>query len=101
VGEARREAPDAASRAFLVHWQRTRRLTAALLCLWLCATFGIGFFARSLEHIHLFGWPLSYYMGAQGSLIIFLGIIGAYALVMRRIDAAAARLMDDNRGAPR
>ncbi|MDB5807582.1 MAG: hypothetical protein JWN73_4904 [Betaproteobacteria bacterium] len=85
------------------HWRRTRWLTAALLVLWLGATFGIGFFARDLERIHFFGWPLSYYMGAQGSLLIFLLIIGIYALEMRRFDReatsdAAAR---NDTGAPR
>lgn len=83
------------------HWRRTRVLTVALLCLWFCATFGIGFFARDLERIHFFGWPLSYYMGAQGSLIIFLLIIGVYALAMRRIDDQATRLAGENNGAPR
>lgn len=70
------------------HWKRTRLITFALLSLWLVATFGVGFFARDLEHIRFFGWPLSYYMGAQGSLLIFLLIIGGYALAMRRLERA-------------
>jgi putative solute:sodium symporter small subunit len=103
--EARQGPPDEVSRALVAvdltrHWRRTRLLTAALLCLWFCATFGIGFFARELEHIRFFGWPLSYYMGAQGSLIIFLGIIGFYALAMRRIDDEATRLAKDSSGEP-
>ncbi len=71
------------------HWKRTRVITFTLLCAWFGATFGVGFYARDLEHIRFFGWPLSYYMGAQGSLIIFLLIIGGYALAMRRLDRAA------------
>ncbi|HEY4370440.1 MAG TPA: DUF4212 domain-containing protein [Burkholderiales bacterium] len=71
------------------HWRNTRLVTTLLLCAWFGGTFGIGFFARDLERIHFLGWPLSYYMGAQGSLLLFLLIIGAYALAMRRLDRAA------------
>jgi len=92
----------AAARSRLArHWRRTRLLTAALLFLWFGATFGIGFFARALEPMRFFGWPLSYYMGAQGSLIIFLLIIGAYALAMRRFDDQATRVGPEDGGAPR
>jgi putative solute:sodium symporter small subunit len=83
------------------HWRRTRLLTGGLACVWFCATFGVGFFARELERFHFFGWPLSYYMGAQGSLIVFLLIIGAYALVMRRFDREASGGLGESSGEPR
>jgi putative solute:sodium symporter small subunit len=79
--------PDAAHLA--VHWRKTRILTALLLLVWLGFTLGIGVFARALAQIRFFGWPLSYYMGAQGILIVFLLIIGCYALVMNRLDREA------------
>ena len=68
------------------HWRKTRLLTAALLCLWLAVTLGLSLFARELAGIRFFGWPLSYYMGAQGALIVFLLIIGCHCLVMNRLD---------------
>lgn len=71
------------------HWRKTRVATAALLLIWFVITFGTGFFARGLGQVRLFGWPLSYYMGAQGALIVFLLIIGGYALLMRRFDREA------------
>jgi putative solute:sodium symporter small subunit len=95
-------APDPATQAGLArHWHRTQLLTGALVCVWFCATFGIGFFARDLERFHFFGWPLSYYMGAQGSLIVFLLIIGAYALAMRRFDREATGSVEESSGEPR
>jgi putative solute:sodium symporter small subunit len=66
-------------------------VTAAFVLLWVAAAFGLGFFARELERFHLFGWPLAYYWGAQGALIVFLLIIGGYALAMRLLDRAALR----------
>jgi putative solute:sodium symporter small subunit len=68
------------------HWQRTRRLTFVLLAAWLAATFCSVFFARELAGLSLFGWPLSFYLAAQGAALIYLAILGAYAAGMRRFD---------------
>ena len=69
-----------------VHWARTRRLTAVLLLLWLATTFCTVFFARQLSALTLFGWPLSFYMAAQGASLIYLAILAVYALAMQRAD---------------
>jgi putative solute:sodium symporter small subunit len=68
------------------HWQRVRRLTALLLAVWLAVTFGVIFFARELSAFTLFGWPVSFYMAAQGTILIYLAIIAVYAWRMRRLD---------------
>ena len=68
------------------HWQRTRRLTALLLLVWFGATFCTIFFARELSGLTMFGWPLSFYLAAQGVALLYLAIIGLYALIMKRID---------------
>src|SRR3712207_405455 len=73
------------------HWRRTRRLTAVLLAFWLGTGFGTVFFARELANIPVFGFPLSFYMAAQGASLVCLAIIGAYAWAMRRYDRAYAR----------
>lgn len=68
------------------HWRRTRRLTFILLACWLGTAFGTVYFARELAGVTVFGWPLSFYMAAQGAALLFLAIIGAYAWRMRRYD---------------
>jgi len=75
--------------SLLLHWRRTRLLTFLLVAAWLAVVLGLGLFARELEKVRFFGWPLSYYMGAQGALLLFLAIIGVYAWAMRRFDRAA------------
>ena len=70
----------------LEYWQKTLRITAILLFIWFLATFVVGFFARSLNEITFFGWPLAFYMAAQGSLIIYVVIIWYYARYMNRLD---------------
>lgn len=72
------------------HWHKVRRLTAGLLVLWLATTFCAAFFARELAGLTVFGWPLSFYLAAQGASLVYLAIIGGYAWRMRRLDRAAA-----------
>jgi putative solute:sodium symporter small subunit len=79
------------------HWQRTRRLTAVLLALWLATGFCTVYFARELARVTVFGWPLSFYMAAQGESLICLAIIGVYAWRMRRFDRDLARSLDAGR----
>jgi putative solute:sodium symporter small subunit len=68
------------------HWRSTRKLTALLLLLWLCTGFCAVFFARELSTFSVFGWPLSFYMAAQGASLVYLALIGLYAWRMRRLD---------------
>jgi len=67
------------------YWSRTLRLTAVLLALWFIVTFVVGYFARDLS-FNFFGWPFAFYMGAQGSLIIYILIIWYYARSMNKLD---------------
>lgn len=77
------------------HWARARRLIALLLALWLATSFCTVFFARDLAHLSVFGWPLSFYLAAQGASLTYLAIIGAYAWRMRFLDRDFARLLED------
>lgn len=82
-------APDA--RAHLqarraAHWQATQRLTVVLLLVWLLTGCLTVFYARELLHLQLFGWPLPFYMAAQGASLVYLAIIAFYAWRMRRLD---------------
>jgi len=92
-GHARDHARIAAARA--AHWARTRRLIAVLLALWLATSFGTVFFARDLAHLSVFGWPLSFYLAAQGASLTYLAIIGGFAWRMRILDRDFARRLGE------
>lgn len=77
-----------------LHWQRTRRMTAVLMVLWLATSFGTVFFARELARFAVFGWPLSFYMAAQGASLVSLAIIAFYAWRMRVLDRRHLALLD-------
>lgn len=67
------------------YWHRNLQLTGALLCLWFVATFVVAYYARDLS-FDFFGWPFSFYMAAQGSLVVYVVIIWYYARRMNQID---------------
>lgn len=69
------------------YWRKNRLVIAALLLIWFSVTFGVSFFARALS-FNFFGWPFSFWMAAQGALIIYGFIIGFYAWYMGRLDIA-------------
>ena len=68
------------------YWHKNLAITAVLLLVWFIATFVEIWFARELNTITFLGFPLAFYMSAQGSLIIYVALIGIYALLMRRLD---------------
>jgi putative solute:sodium symporter small subunit len=70
------------------YWQRARTLTLILLAIWLLTTISVVAFARQLATVSLWGWPLHYYFASQGATLIYLAIVGVYAWVMQRLDAA-------------
>ena len=57
------------------HWRKTRNLTILVLVIWAIFALGIHWFATALNEITFIGFPLGYYMAAQGSLIIFVLVI--------------------------
>jgi putative solute:sodium symporter small subunit len=74
------------TKAHKEYWQRTLRITAILLTIWFVVTFVVSYYARELSGIIIFGFPLGFYMGAQGSLIIYVLIIWFYARYMNALD---------------
>ncbi|AUM01430.1 hypothetical protein B4966_03640 [Rhodocyclaceae bacterium] len=70
------------------YWRRTRLLTAALLAVWFAVTFVCAIYADALNEFELFGFPLGFYVFAQGALIVYLAIIALYVFLMNRLDHA-------------
>lgn len=68
------------------YWRKTLTITAILLSIWFVVTFVEAWYARELNNISFMGFPLGFYMSAQGSLIVYVVIIGVYAWYMNRLD---------------
>ena len=70
------------------HWRRTRNLMLSHLAVWFFFGYVIHMFVKPLNTIIVpfLGFPLGFYMFAQGSLIIYLIIIAIYVRAMNRLD---------------
>ena len=54
------------------HWRRTRSLMWLTLAIWFFFSFVVHFFVIPLNNIVILGFPLGFYMAAQGSLILLI-----------------------------
>jgi len=69
------------------YWRYNISLTIILLIIWFVVTYLIsGLWAASLNQFSFLGFPLGYYMAAQGSLAIFVIEIAVYAYLMNKLD---------------
>ena len=60
------------SSAHTEHWERTRRLTFITLGIWFFFSFFIHWFGAELNNLSFMGFPLGFYMDAQGSPLAFV-----------------------------
>ena len=68
------------------YWRKNLVITAILLAIWFVVTFVEAWFARELNQFSFLGFPLGFYMSAQGSLAIYVILIGVYAWYMTGLD---------------
>ena len=69
------------------YWRYNVKVTTILLVIWFVVTFLIsGIWAGWLNQYTILGFPLGYYMAAQGSLAIFVIEIAIYARLMNKKD---------------
>jgi putative solute:sodium symporter small subunit len=82
-------------RARTVFWGRTKTLTELLLAVWLGVNLLVPWFARDLNSLHALGFPLGYWLAAEGCLLVYLAIIVAYVVVMDRLEASYLDEVDE------
>ena len=54
------------------HWKKTRTLMIIHLSIWLFFSFIVHWFAQDLNSVSFIGFPLGFYMAAQGSELVFV-----------------------------
>lgn len=60
---------------------------AVLLLIWAAVGLGAGIlFADSLSSYRIGGFPLGFWFAQQGSILVFVALILAYAVIMNRLD---------------
>jgi putative solute:sodium symporter small subunit len=68
------------------YWSRTSRLMWTIMALWFFFSFVVHLFAVQLNDIKFIGFPLGFYMAAQGSLIAFVVLCFWNARAQNKID---------------
>ncbi len=68
------------------YWAKTSRLMWTILALWAFFSFIIPAFAVQLNSIVIAGFPLGFYMAAQGSLIAYVVLCFWNASAQNKID---------------
>ena len=79
------------------HWRKTTRLMLTHLGVWFFFGYVIHFFVVPLNKIviPILGFPLGFYMAAQGSLIAFVVILFVFARKQDQIDREFGMAEDD------
>jgi len=68
------------------YWSRTSRLMWTIFVLWIVFSFVLPLFASQLNAVKFLGFPLGFYMAAQGSLIAFVALCAWNAVAQNKID---------------
>jgi putative solute:sodium symporter small subunit len=69
------------------YWSYNLKLTTILLVIWFVVTYLLGgVWADTLNEVVVAGFPLGYWVAAQGSLAIFVIEIAVYAKLMNAKD---------------
>lgn len=69
------------------YWRYNVGLTIVLLLIWFVVAFLFGgLFAETLNEVEILGFPLGYYVAAQGAIVVFLVETVVYAKLMNAID---------------
>ena len=68
------------------HWPRTRKLMLVTLGVWFVFSYLVHWFADALNNYSFLGFPLGFYMAAQGSLIAFVALLFWFARAQDKID---------------
>jgi putative solute:sodium symporter small subunit len=61
------------------YWSRTSALMWTMFVIWIFFSFFVHFFVNQLNSIVILGFPLGFYMAAQGSLVAFVVMLFLFA----------------------
>lgn len=87
--------PPLVSRAMALahrrYWRFNVMLISVLMLIGFAVSFIVPLFARPLSAVRIAGFRLSFYLGAQGAILVYLLLIVVYIALMRGADRALRR----------
>jgi putative solute:sodium symporter small subunit len=88
----------AMARAHRRYWRFNLALIAVLMTLGFIVSFGLPLFAQRFEHVRVAGFPLPFYFGAQGAILVYVALILVYIVLMQVADARLLRAARSEQG---
>jgi putative solute:sodium symporter small subunit len=69
------------------YWRTNLKYLGILLSIWFLASYGFGIlWVEELNQIRLGGFKLGFWFAQQGSIYVFIVLIGVYVYLMNRLD---------------
>lgn len=69
------------------YWSTNLKYLLVLLLIWFIASYGFGILLVDLlNHIKIGGFKLGFWFAQQGSIYVFVVLIGVYVYLMNRLD---------------
>ncbi|BBU27208.1 hypothetical protein BTHE68_09420 [Burkholderia sp. THE68] len=88
----------AMARAHQRYWRFNVTLIAVLMTIGFVVSFGLPLFAPRFEHVRVAGFPLPFYFGAQGAILVYVALILVYIVLMQIADARLLRAARTEQG---
>ncbi|SPB18518.1 membrane protein [Caballeronia novacaledonica] len=86
------------ARAHRRYWRFNVALIAVLMTTGFVVSFGLPLFAQRFQHARVAGFPLPFYFGAQGAILVYLALIFVYIVLMQIADARLLRAARSEQG---
>jgi putative solute:sodium symporter small subunit len=84
---------EAMARAHQLYWRTNLALISVLMLIGLVVSFGIPVMATRLASLRFAGFPLPFYFGAQGAILVYVVLIVVYIVLMQFADARLQRAL--------
>jgi len=69
------------------YWRRNLLYVGVLLAVWAAVSYGAAIlFADALDTVRLAGFPLGFWFGHQGAILVFVLLVGVYVRLMNGLD---------------
>ncbi|MDR5756694.1 DUF4212 domain-containing protein [Caballeronia sp. LZ035] len=88
----------AMARAHRTYWRFNLALIAVLMTIGFVVSFGLPLVAQRVDHVRVAGFPLPFYFGAQGAILVYVGLIVVYIVLMQVADARLLRVARAEQG---
>jgi putative solute:sodium symporter small subunit len=80
--------------AHRAYWRFNLALIALLMLVGFVVSFGLPLMATRLETVRFAGFPLPFYFGAQGAIIVYVVLTVVYIVLMQLADARLQRALN-------